>query len=376
MANDAFAVSVAPTTGLDSTGDTVSVTLKSLPADSGLFVRLCVQPQPGTRPAAATCDGQGVWVVENYPFGPPPTNGSVVKPSAGPVTLPVRAVFGAIDCTTTTCGVFTRRDHPSGATDFTLDTFTPLSFAGEEAPSTPEVTPEPETFNVTITPTADVTAGDAVQASVTGVPSDQGIYVRWCTAPAQGQTRPSADQCDGQGVWALEAYPYGPRPTDGSVVDPTAGPISLRTTASIAGVDCTKATCGVATRRDHRGGADTSMDTFTPVTLATVGDGDGEREGEGNGEGPGNAPENGGDSSTDTGDNTNSDNASETADSADRSTTAESATGTTASSASALPSTGATTAALLPFGLAIAAAGLALTAAAGATAGLTRRWER
>ena len=80
-----------------------------------------------------------MWAVETYPYGPAPTDGSVVKPSDGPVTLPVRASFAGIDCTTVTCGVFTRRDHPGGSTDLALDTFTPLAFT-----VTPPVDPEPE----------------------------------------------------------------------------------------------------------------------------------------------------------------------------------------------------------------------------------------
>jgi hypothetical protein len=268
---DAFSVTVSPTTGLDPAGDTVAVTLNHLPADQGIYVRLCVQPQPGTRPASGTCDGQGVWAVENYPYGPAPTDGSVVKPSAGAVTLPVRAAFASIDCTATPCGVFTRRDHPGGATDLSLDTFTPLSFAVEtpEEPS-PEEPTETTPFSVSVAPTAGVAAGDAVAVTVAGVPSDQGVYVRWCAAPEAGSTRPSAERCNGQGVWALEQYPYGPRPTDGTVADPTAGPIDLPTTATIGTIDCRTSVCGVATRRDHRDGADTSMDTFTAVTLTTT----------------------------------------------------------------------------------------------------------
>jgi hypothetical protein len=279
---ETFSVGVAPTTDLDPAGDTVTVTLNNLPADQGVYVRLCVQPQPGTRPASATCDGQGVWVVENFPYGPTPTDGSVVKPSAGPVTIPVRAAFGDIDCLTTTCGVFTRRDHPAGATDLTLDTFTALTFDDGEPEPEPEPTEPPTTFGVTVTPTTGVDAGDDVQVELTGIPSGQGVYARWCAKPAEG-LRPSADQCDGQGVWALEAYPYGPRPTDGTVVDPSAGAFALSTTAAIGAVDCTEAICGVSIRRDHRGSADTALDAFVPVTLNT--------STEEPGEGPGTDPE-------------------------------------------------------------------------------------
>jgi hypothetical protein len=134
-----------------------------------------------------------------------------------------------------------------------------------------------------VTPTTDVTPGNPVQVSISGVPSDQGLYVRWCAAPAPGQTRPTAEQCDGQGIWAVENYPFGPRPTDGTVVDPTDGPIALPTTASIGGIDCRTTTCGISTRRDHRGGADPSMDTFTPVALVASDEGDGGDDGDGGG---------------------------------------------------------------------------------------------
>ena len=365
MADGAFAPTVTPTSGLDPAGDSVEVTLTGLPTGQGVFVRFCAQPQPGTRPAPATCDGQGVWAVENFPFGPPPTDGSVVKPSSGPVTLPVRGSFAGIDCTTVTCGVFTRRDSLGGATDRSLDTFTPVTFAVTPSPEpvpdpepvTPSPEPEPVAFGVAASPTTGVAAGAAVAVSVTGVPVDQGLYVRWCVQTSPG-VRPTADQCDGQGVWALESFPFGPRPTDGSVADPTAGPISLVTKASIGGIDCTTSVCGVSTRRDHRGPADPSMDTFTAVALAIEdagepGDGDGGPGNGGAGNGEGTNPDE--EPTTEPIDNATEVLGTQTSADADSNTAA-------GTSAGALPTTGTATISLLPWAAAALLLGASMVA--------------
>jgi LPXTG-motif cell wall-anchored protein len=54
------------------------------------------------------------------------------------VQLKVEASFGSTDCRKAACGVFVRKDHVGGATDFSQDAWTPIAFAaaGATAPST------------------------------------------------------------------------------------------------------------------------------------------------------------------------------------------------------------------------------------------------
>jgi putative cell wall-binding protein len=117
-----FSVTVDPTAGLEAE-DEVTVTLSGTPAGQGLYVRLCVEPEPGGRPTA--CDGAGMWAT--LPPGSPAVGGTFA-PAEGTFTLPVREAFGEVDCTAVQCGIHTRRDHNDGA-DTALDRFVPITFA-------------------------------------------------------------------------------------------------------------------------------------------------------------------------------------------------------------------------------------------------------
>jgi hypothetical protein len=116
-------------------------------------VRLCALGSGG-RPAADACDGQGRWVRETYPYGPYPTDGSVVKPSAGPVELAVRARFGSVDCSAVACGVHVRRDHLAPS-DTSLDRAIPLTFAAASSSPSPTTSGSP---SPTSSPTPSGTA--------------------------------------------------------------------------------------------------------------------------------------------------------------------------------------------------------------------------
>lgn len=119
-------------------------------------------------------------------------------------------------------------------------------------------------FTLSVSPTDGLAEEDIVTVSVSGVPDGQGVYVRLCAAAVDGG-RPA--ECDGQGIWVIEEYPYGPPPAN--VVKPSAGAFELPVRVAFGDVDCRAVQCGIATRRDHRGGADTSLDTFTPLRFAS-----------------------------------------------------------------------------------------------------------
>jgi hypothetical protein len=197
----AFDVDVTPTTGLDPAGDEVSVTVAGLPDDTGIYVRLCALAG-SARPGAADCDGQGRWVRETYPYGPYPTDGSVVKPSAGAVTLPVAASFGAVDCSVVACGIHVRRDHLAAA-DTSYDLAIPLTFAAESpspSPSTsatPTPAPTPTTIpsaTPTPTPTPDptlslgstrVVAGGSLTVDASGFAAGEDVVAMLYSEPTE-----------------------------------------------------------------------------------------------------------------------------------------------------------------------------------------------
>lgn len=269
QAQPAYAVVVTPTANVPESG-VLQITLTGVPEDKGVYVYFCAEPPAGQRPAEGDCDEDQVWAVESYPYGVPPADGSVRKPSAGAFPLSVHATFGDVDCRATTCGVFVRRDHRD-MSDTSLDRFMPVTFAAPDPDPEPEPEPTPTTnppaYGVTVQPTTNLPTTGSVSVTITGLPEDEGVYVRLCAKPAAGQ-RPKDSDCDGQGVWALDRYPYGPPPTDGTVRKPSDGPFPLSIRATFGSVDCRTTECGVFVRRDHRAGADTSRDRFIPVTFA------------------------------------------------------------------------------------------------------------
>lgn len=275
-----FSVDVTPTTGL-SDGDEITVTLNNVNAADGVYVMYCVQPESGNRAPSGDCDGSAqVWVVDDYPYGTRPTDGSVQYRADGPFTLAVPSTIGTNDCTEVICGIQVRRDHPAGNTDTSYDTFVPLSFSddqtgggdsgdgggGDDTGNEDETTE----FSVDVSPADELQDGDVVDVTLNNVPREVGLYVQYCVQQPGGQ-RAGGDQCDGSGTWALGENPYGAgtdSPVDGPILDPADGPIPTTVATSIGSVDCTEVVCGIQTRRDHRGGGDPTYDTFTPVTFA------------------------------------------------------------------------------------------------------------
>lgn len=117
--------------GLDPAGELISVTGQGFTPGQGVYVMFCVQPagQLGTEGGRAdTCNpdqssDRTVWKT------PVAANGEFT------VDLRVESTFGGTDCTTVTCGVFVRRDHMGGATDYSQDAFAPVTVSrGSVAP--------------------------------------------------------------------------------------------------------------------------------------------------------------------------------------------------------------------------------------------------
>ena len=282
-------VAVSPTTGLDRAGQTVEVTLSGVPEGKGVYVQWCPTHPQGARWPSGTCaSSPQLWLSSSasaQTMGATPLTG---EPLDFAVTPTISGSGGTTDCLAGGCSVFVRLDHYSPG-DTSLDTYVPVTFEAaspsptttepsptttEPSPTTTEPSPTtteptPAAFAVQAAPTTGLDpAGDEVSVTVTGLPDDVGVYVRLCALPASG--RPGADACDGQGIWVRETYPYGPFPTDGSVVKPSAGAVTLPVAASFGSVDCTTLACGVHVRRDHLGASDTSYDRAIPLTFVSA----------------------------------------------------------------------------------------------------------
>lgn len=121
----AFSVSADKSTNLIAAGDTVTVTLNDIPADQGVYVRLCKGTLAEVSQARPTqCFGQGAWVsmsTAQQAYG--------AGNAALPVSLAVQAQFDSVDCQVDACGIHIRRDHNGGSSDYSLDRFIPVTFA-------------------------------------------------------------------------------------------------------------------------------------------------------------------------------------------------------------------------------------------------------
>lgn len=141
-------VAVTPSTNLNPAGQNVNVQGAGFNASQGVYVQYCVQPTGalGTAAGRATrCNpdqhAPNTYWVHSSTFGsadeaPMNADGSFA------VSLAARPSFTttggeAVDCTVTPCGVFTRRDHDGGSTDYSQDTFTPVQFGDGSTPPPP-----------------------------------------------------------------------------------------------------------------------------------------------------------------------------------------------------------------------------------------------
>jgi hypothetical protein len=274
------AVTVAPTTGIDAAGASLTVSGVNIPAGEGVYVRLCKAPTGtvGTlagRPAAGDCDGQGLWVTSTPPTPPDPAVLPITD-GAFSVSLPVAGAFAGsptnVNCMTAgSCGVFIRRDHNGGANDFALDSFTAISF---DPATTPPVIAEPEepSLNdvvVTLSQSEDLKNNQVITVRGEDFAADQGVYVQFCAAPtaqvgtAAGRAASCYPEQDNvHTVWVSTVAADGTFSTPLTVV-------STFTPTGQDPVDCTvDGACGVFVRRDHNGGtADYTQDAFVPVTF-------------------------------------------------------------------------------------------------------------
>lgn len=124
-----FSISADKITNLVAAGDTVNVTLSGVPADQGVYVRLCKGTLAEVAQARPTeCFGQGAWVSLSSV-----QQGYGAGNAANPVALAVQAQFDNVNCLVDACGIHVRRDHNGGSSDYSLDRFIPVTFADPNA---------------------------------------------------------------------------------------------------------------------------------------------------------------------------------------------------------------------------------------------------
>ena len=144
-------VTVTPSSGLDPAGQTVTISGSGFGTGAdGVYVRLCAEAagETGTaegRPNADRClDDPQHWV-SNFP-------GATAPMVAGSFTVQLDVVGSfvgsegeTVDCREVQCGIATRRDHVGGSSDYSLDTFTRISFRAGDTGTDPDPDPDPGT---------------------------------------------------------------------------------------------------------------------------------------------------------------------------------------------------------------------------------------
>lgn len=155
-------------------GEVITVSGTGFVPDQGVYVQFCAAPTGalGTQAGrTTTCypeqDGERtVWLT------PVPADGTWTTP------LTVSDTFGEVDCRTQSCGVFVRRDHSGGSTDFSQDAFAPVTF-GDPA-TTPTTAPVPAGARLTVTPATGIVSGSTVTVAGAGFRAGHEVFVGVC----------------------------------------------------------------------------------------------------------------------------------------------------------------------------------------------------
>ncbi|QBJ98100.1 hypothetical protein ERC79_20755 [Rhodococcus sp. ABRD24] len=248
-ANSNLAVSLSKASGINPSGETVTVSGSGFSgAAPGLYVGL-VQDNVFSAADAS------VWMTSAF-----------IKPeqiSGGHWSLPVELIAnqGAFDCIKNACSIYTVMAH--GSSDRSQDTKTPVSFVGSVAPGTVTA---PPVLNAAggpgIAKTAAVTLskakglkieGDQITIAGTGFSgAPPGIYV--------GLIQENKFTTTDAGAWMTTAFitPSG--------IKNGAWSTTMKVQAVKGDSDCTKNPCSIYTIAAH-GSSDRSQDTQTPVSF-------------------------------------------------------------------------------------------------------------
>lgn len=126
-------------------------------------------------------------------------------------------------------------------------------------------------FSITADQTSNLArSGAVVNVTVNNLSPTLGIYLRLCAGTAEEAARARLTNCVSMAetIWTTANRAAL---AQGAVA--LTGPVALKVpstfTSATGPVDCTVASCGISSRRDHLGGAtDFTLDRFVPVTFA------------------------------------------------------------------------------------------------------------
>lgn len=232
-------------------GEVITVSGTGFTPNQGLYVQICEESGGvvGTAAGRSTnCypEQDGTHTVWLNPVG---ATGTWSTP------LTVTDSFGDVDCRNTVCGVFVRRDHSGGATDFSQDVFTAITFG--DSTTTPTV---PSTgARLTVTPATGLTSGQTVSVEGEGFAPGQNLFVGVCDLAVSNFAA-----CDFANVAEVTTA------STARVGGPGTFSASLVVRSVFAATDCSRSTsrCAVATWAVS--GSDATAEVSTPISFRST----------------------------------------------------------------------------------------------------------
>lgn len=261
------AVTVAPSTGVDPAGGTITVNGSGFDTtiNNGWGVYVVFGPHNADYATNAAAFQSSKWV---RPGGTASAGGDAMTADGSfSTTLDITATYtdgnGAeVDCRIVGCKVITMAAH--GSKVRTQDTFTPVAFKGVPPVATPKIT---------VTPTTDANpAGQDITVVGSGFDATRdggnGVYVAFGPKNADWTTNASVYQAT---KWITgptgTTIPGQPKmDADGNFTVTLTGMKAEYTNKDGVEFDCTVTTCNVVTFAAH-GSADRGQDTFVPVAF-------------------------------------------------------------------------------------------------------------
>jgi len=111
--------------------------------------------------------------------------------------------------------------------------------------------------------------GDQITVTLSGVPATQGVYIQQCYQPQVGQRAATGLKCNGSlqqtdvMIWASMDGSRGSQ----SASAPLAFTVRDKVTVGTTVYECGAWNCSLFVYRDHRGIADTTLDTVVPLVF-------------------------------------------------------------------------------------------------------------
>ena len=111
--------------------------------------------------------------------------------------------------------------------------------------------------------------GDQITVTLSGVPTTQGVYIQQCYQPQVGQRAATGLKCNGSlqqtdvMIWASMDGSRGSQ----SASAPLAFTVRDKVTVGTTVYECGAWNCSLFVYRDHRGIADTTLDTVVPLVF-------------------------------------------------------------------------------------------------------------